>query len=128
MTDAEFRKTLRRCSRANFGGHQSFFRAATTRSQNVRGVDAEIQVSLSVKCSSAKVPGLRPTKAKGTVAPEAEALLAAIAGDIAARAAAMGRSIERVTSTRMCEITFAPSPRPIPKPSSSRAASARKSR
>src|SRR5271163_2729989 len=44
---------------------------------------------------SAQVPGLPHTKAKRTIDPEAEALLAAIAA-YRARAAATGRSIERV--------------------------------
>ena len=64
-------------------------------------VDYERTLILSIEVSNqswvlaAQVPGLPHTKAKRTVDPEAEALMAAIAG-YRARAAAMGRSIERV--------------------------------
>src|SRR5215813_12215200 len=64
-------------------------------------VDYERTLILSIEVSNqswvlaAQVPGLPHTKAKRTVDPEAEALMAAIAG-YRSRAAAMGRSIERV--------------------------------
>ena len=64
-------------------------------------VDYERTLILSIEVSNqswvlaAQVPGLPYTKAKRTVDPEAEALMAAIAG-YRSRAAAMGRSIERV--------------------------------
>ena len=64
-------------------------------------VDYERTLVLAIEVSNkswvlaAQVPGLPHTKAKRTIDPEAEALLAAIAG-YRARAAAMGRSIERV--------------------------------
>jgi transposase len=64
-------------------------------------VDYERTLVLAIELSNkswvlaAQVPGLPHTKAKRTVNPEAEALLAAIAG-YRARAAATGRSIERV--------------------------------
>ena len=64
-------------------------------------VDYERTLVLAIEVSNkswvlaAQVPGLPHTKAKRTINPEAEALLAAIAG-YRARAAAMGRSIERV--------------------------------
>ena len=54
-----------------------------------------IEVSNKSWVLAAQVPGLPHTKAKCTVSPEAEALQAAIVG-YRARAAAMGRSIERV--------------------------------
>ena len=54
-----------------------------------------IEVSNKSWVLAAQVPGLPHTKAKRTVDPEAEALLAAIAG-YRTRAAATGRSIERV--------------------------------
>ena len=64
-------------------------------------VDYERTLVLAIEVSNkswvlaAQVPGLPHTKAKRTIEPEAEALLAAIAG-YRARASAMGRSIERV--------------------------------
>src|SRR6476646_5405306 len=64
-------------------------------------VDYERTLILAVEVSNkswvlaAQVPGLPHTKAKRTIDPEAEALLAAIAG-YRTRAAATGRSIERV--------------------------------
>jgi transposase len=64
-------------------------------------VDYERTLVLSIEVSNkswvlaAQVPGLPHTKAKRTINPEAEALSAAIAG-YRARAAAVGRSIERV--------------------------------
>ncbi|HEY1895353.1 MAG TPA: IS110 family transposase [Terracidiphilus sp.] len=64
-------------------------------------VDYERTLVLAIEVSNkswvlaAQVPGLPHTKAKRTVNPEAEALLAAIAG-YRTRAAATGRSIERV--------------------------------
>jgi transposase len=64
-------------------------------------VDYERTLVLAIEVSNkswvlaAQVPGLLHTKAKRTIDPEAEALLAAIAG-YRSRAAAMGRSIERV--------------------------------
>src|SRR3974377_1952482 len=64
-------------------------------------VDYERTLVLAIEVSNknwglaAQVPGLPQTKAKRTVNPEAEALLAAFAG-YRARAAATGRSIERV--------------------------------
>ena len=64
-------------------------------------VDYERTLVLAIEVSNkswvlaAQVPGLPHTKAKRTIDPEAEALLAAIAG-YRARAAATGRSIERV--------------------------------
>src|SRR5262245_55393827 len=64
-------------------------------------VDYERTLILSIEVSNqswvlaAQVPGLPHTKAKRTVDPEAEALMAAIAG-YRSRAAAMGRRIERV--------------------------------
>src|SRR5437588_10579850 len=64
-------------------------------------VDYERTLILSIEVSNqswvlaAQVPGLPHTKAKRTVDREAEALMAAIAG-YRSRAAAMGRSIERV--------------------------------
>lgn len=64
-------------------------------------VDYERTLVLSIEVSSkswvlaAQVPGLPHTKAKRTINPEAEALSAAIAG-YRARAAVVGRSIERV--------------------------------
>ena len=64
-------------------------------------VDYERTLVLAIEVSNkswvlaAQVPGLPHTKAKRTVDPKAEALLAAIAG-YRARAAAVGRSIERV--------------------------------
>ena len=54
-----------------------------------------IEVSNQNWVLAAQVPGLPHTKAKRTVDPEAEALMAAIAG-YRSRAAAMGRSIGRV--------------------------------
>jgi transposase len=54
-----------------------------------------IDVSNKSWVIAAQVPGLPHTKAKRTINPETEALLAAIAA-YRARAAAMGRSIERV--------------------------------
>ena len=64
-------------------------------------VDYERTLVLSIEVSNkswvlaGQVPGLPHTKAKRTINPEAEALSAAIAG-YRARAAAVGRSIERV--------------------------------
>src|SRR5262249_23205516 len=64
-------------------------------------VDYERTLILSIEVSNqnwvlaAQVPGLPHTKAKRTVDPKAEALMAAIAG-YRSRAAAMGRSIGRV--------------------------------
>jgi transposase len=64
-------------------------------------VDHERTLVLAIEVSNkswviaAQVPGLPHTKAKRTIDPEAEALLAAIAA-YRARAAATGRSIERV--------------------------------
>jgi transposase len=64
-------------------------------------VDYERTLVLSIEVSNkswvlaAQVPGLPHTKAKRTINPEADALSAAIAG-YRARAAAVGRSIERV--------------------------------
>src|SRR5271170_3555566 len=64
-------------------------------------VDYERTLVLAIEASNkswvlaAQVPGLPHTKAKRTINPEAEALLAAITG-YRARAAATGRSIERV--------------------------------
>jgi len=64
-------------------------------------VDHERTLVLAIEVSNkswvlaAQVPGLPQTKAKRTVDPEAQALLAAIAG-YRGRAAATGRSIERV--------------------------------
>src|SRR5271170_5832073 len=64
-------------------------------------VDYERTLVLAIEVSNkswvlaAQVPGLPHTKAKRTIDPEAEALLAAIAA-YRARAAATGRSIERV--------------------------------
>jgi transposase len=64
-------------------------------------VDHERTLVLAIEVSNkswviaAQVPGLTHTKAKRTIDPEAEALLAAIAA-YRARAAATGRSIERV--------------------------------
>jgi hypothetical protein len=64
-------------------------------------VDYERTLVLAIEVSNkswvlaAQVPGLPQTKAKRTVNPEAEALLAAIAG-YRTRAGATGRSIERV--------------------------------
>src|SRR5271155_1750925 len=64
-------------------------------------VDYERTLVLAIEVSNkswvlaAQVPGLPHTKAKRTINPEAEALLAAISG-YRARAAASGRSIERV--------------------------------
>ena len=64
-------------------------------------VDYESTLVLAIELSNkswvlaAQVPGLPRTKAKRTVDPDAEALLAAIAG-YRTRAAAAGRSIERV--------------------------------
>ena len=64
-------------------------------------VDYERTLILAVEVSNkswvlaAQVPGLPHTKAKRTIDPEAEALLAAVSG-YRARAAATGRSIERV--------------------------------
>ena len=69
-------------------------------------VDYERTLILSIEVSNqnwvlaAQVPGLPHTKAKRTVDPEAEALMAAIAG-YRSRAAAMGRSIERVIAARL---------------------------
>src|ERR1700733_8501050 len=54
-----------------------------------------IEVSNKSWVLAAQVPGLPHTKAKRTIDPEAEALLAAVSG-YRARAAATGRSIERV--------------------------------
>jgi hypothetical protein len=54
-----------------------------------------IEVSSKSWVIAAQVPGLPRTKAKRTINPESEALLAAIAG-YRTRAAATGRSIERV--------------------------------
>src|SRR3984957_15676379 len=64
-------------------------------------VDYERTLVLAIEVSNknwvlaAQVPGLPHTKAKWTIEPEAEALLAAIVG-YRARATATGRSIERV--------------------------------
>jgi hypothetical protein len=64
-------------------------------------VDYERTLVLAIEVSNrswvlaAQVPGLPHTKAKRTIDPEAEALLAAVTG-YRARAAATGRSIERV--------------------------------
>jgi len=64
-------------------------------------VDYERTLVLAIEVSNkswvlaAQVPGLPHTKAKRTINPEAEALLAAITG-YRTRAAASGRSIERV--------------------------------
>src|SRR6476661_3421102 len=64
-------------------------------------VDYERTLVLAIEVSNkswvlaAQVPGLPHTNAKRTIDPEAEALLAAIAG-YRSRAAATGRSIERV--------------------------------
>ncbi|MGA9203553.1 MAG: IS110 family transposase, partial [Pseudolabrys sp.] len=64
-------------------------------------VDHERTLVLAIEVSNkswviaAQVPGLPHTKAKRTIDPEAEALLAAVSG-YRARAAATGRSIERV--------------------------------
>src|SRR6516164_747832 len=64
-------------------------------------VDYETTLILAIEVSNkswvlaAQVPGLPHTKAKRTIDPEAKALQAAIAG-YRARAAAIGRSIERV--------------------------------
>ena len=64
-------------------------------------VDHERTLVLAIEVSNkswviaAQVPGLTHTKAKRTIDPEAEALLAAIAA-YRARAAATGRSVERV--------------------------------
>ena len=64
-------------------------------------VDYERTLVLAIEVSNkswvlaAQVPGLPHTKAKRTINPEAEALLAAISG-YRTRAAASGRSTERV--------------------------------
>jgi len=64
-------------------------------------VDYETTLILAIEVSNkswvlaAQVPGLPHTKAKRTIDPEAKALQAAIAG-YRARAASIGRSIERV--------------------------------
>jgi hypothetical protein len=64
-------------------------------------LDFERTLVLSIEVSNkswvlaAQVPGLPHTKAKRTVDADAESLMAAIAG-YRARAAALGRSIERV--------------------------------
>jgi transposase len=64
-------------------------------------VDYERTLVLSIEVSNkswvlaAQVPGLPHTKAKRSIDPKAEALMAAIAG-YRARAATTGRSIERV--------------------------------
>src|SRR5258708_32785971 len=64
-------------------------------------VDYERTLVLAIEVSNkswvlaAQVPGLPHTKAKRTIDPEAEVLLAAVSG-YRARAAANGRSIERV--------------------------------
>jgi transposase len=64
-------------------------------------VDYETTLVLTIEVSNkswvlaAQVPGLPHRKAKRTIDPEAKALQAAIAG-YRARAAAVGRSIERV--------------------------------
>ena len=73
----------------------------TTAALMPAAVDYERTLVLAIEVSNkswvlaAQVPGLPHTKAKRTIEPEAEALLAAIAG-YRARASAMGRSIERV--------------------------------
>ena len=73
----------------------------TVASVKPSAVDYERTLVLAIESSNkswvlaAQVPGLPHTKAKRTVNPEAEALLAAIAG-YRTRAAATGRSIERV--------------------------------
>ena len=73
----------------------------TIAARRAAAVDYERTLILSIEVSNqnwvlaAQVPGLPHTKAKRTVDPEAEALMAAIAG-YRSRAAAMGRSIERV--------------------------------
>ena len=73
----------------------------TAAAQMPAAVDYERTLVLAIELSNkswvlaAQVPGLPHTKAKRTIDPEAEALLAAIAG-YRARAAAMGRGIERV--------------------------------
>ena len=54
-----------------------------------------IEVSNKSWVLAVQVPGLPHTKAKRTIDPEAEVLLAAVSG-YRARAAATGRSIERV--------------------------------
>jgi hypothetical protein len=73
----------------------------TVAAQMPAAVDYERTLVLAIEVSNkswvlaAQVPGFPHTKAKRTIDPEAEALLAAISG-YRARAAAMGRSIERV--------------------------------
>jgi transposase len=73
----------------------------TVAAQMPAAVDYEKTLVLAIEVSNkswvlaAQVPGLPHAKAKRTIDPEAEALLTAIAG-YRARAAAMGRSIERV--------------------------------
>ncbi len=71
-------------------------------------VDYERTLILAVEMSNkswvlaAQVPGLPHTKAKRTIDPEAEALLTAVSG-YRARAAATGRSIERVIAVYQAE-------------------------
>ena len=77
------------------------FDVSDSRRSDTASVDYERTLVLAIEVSNkswvlaAQVPGLPHTKAKRTIDPEAEALLAAIAG-YRTRAAAMGRSIERV--------------------------------